>query len=69
MTICKDWKELEFENLSYFEEVSKISKMLEIFGMYEVKEGINYEVYNTSLNADVFTWKDYQINQPRLNEH
>ena len=56
-------------NLSYFEEVEEMSKLIEIFGMYEVKEGIDYEVYNSSLNEDVFTWKNYKLEAPRLNTH
>ena len=39
--------------------------------MYEIKNGDNYSVYNTSVNSDTFTWKlyDHDFSNISKNRH
>ena len=46
----------------YAELTKNVSRYIEVRGMFEVKEGFEYDTLDKSLNPDLNTWKKYDTN-------
>ena len=36
-----------------------LARYLKVYGLFEIKDGLSYAVFNTSVNPDTFSWKAY----------
>jgi hypothetical protein len=49
--------------------VAQVSKYIGVQGMFELKEGQEYSVFNNT-NADMYSWKKYEVaNTLEVNKH
>ena len=54
-------------NTKYGQTVRNISKYIDVFGMFENKNGPSYQVYN-NITPDLYNWKRYNSSL-RVNDH
>jgi len=54
------------EKQAMFDEVNLVSRYLQMLGMFEIKNGTEYQTYG-DVNLDIFTWKEYD--NPELEEN
>ena len=53
---------------SYESMINTIYPYLTLYGMFEIKEGFQYNSYN-NINENIYEWKIYNQSNLKLNEH
>ena len=51
-----------FNSTTYENDVLRISKYMNLYGMFEKFDGKNYSVHDPNINSNLFEWKKYDSN-------
>lgn len=53
-------RSLDEQYAAYETNVKELVSYLKLYGMFELKDGQSYDIYN-NINKDPFTWKEYDL--------